>query len=227
MAIKRLENRRSKPLLAEHKVAFALLLFLGLGGIVFGYKSFGASLARPIDAQLASLYADGTFLTSTEREEQALEESKAKDTDADGLVDYDELYVYKTSPYLADSDSDGFSDYEEVYSGNNPNCPSGQDCGVIAGAESVGETDTIGGLVEGTLAEDAILDAGSVDFESAEDVAAFFQQATVADIRTALVEAGMDPDELALIDDETLMAYFSGELQDAAESGELESFVQE
>jgi len=75
MAIKRLENRRSKPLLTEHKVAFALLLFLGIGGIVFGYKSFGASLARPINAQLASLYAEGTFLTSTEREELSLEEA--------------------------------------------------------------------------------------------------------------------------------------------------------
>ena len=53
---------------------------------------------------------------------------KTKDTDGDGLSDYDELNVYMTSPYLKDSDSDTFSDQEEVESGNNPNCPAGQTC---------------------------------------------------------------------------------------------------
>ncbi|MFA6410564.1 MAG: hypothetical protein WCW26_03250 [Candidatus Buchananbacteria bacterium] len=51
-----------------------------------------------------------------------------KDTDADTLSDYDELYVYSTSPYLKDSDSDGTDDAKEITLGTSPNCPKGQNC---------------------------------------------------------------------------------------------------
>ncbi len=54
---------------------------------------------------------------------------QARDTDADGLSDYDELYVYHTSPYLKDSDSDGVDDKTEVTKGTDPTCPQGQTCG--------------------------------------------------------------------------------------------------
>ncbi len=53
---------------------------------------------------------------------------KNRDTDGDGLSDYDEIYVYHTSPYLEDSDSDGLSDQQEVKQGTDPNCPQGKDC---------------------------------------------------------------------------------------------------
>lgn len=51
-----------------------------------------------------------------------------RDTDKDGLNDFDELYVYITSPYLADTDSDGISDKVEVDKGTDPLCPQGQNC---------------------------------------------------------------------------------------------------
>ena len=51
-----------------------------------------------------------------------------RDTDKDGLNDFDELYVYITSPYLADTDSDGTSDKAEVDKGTDPLCPQGQNC---------------------------------------------------------------------------------------------------
>lgn len=51
-----------------------------------------------------------------------------RDTDRDGLNDFDELYVYITSPYLADTDSDGISDKIEVEKGSDPICPEGQNC---------------------------------------------------------------------------------------------------
>lgn len=57
-----------------------------------------------------------------------------QDTDLDGLSDYDELYVYKTSPYLPDSDSDGYADGQEVKNNEDPNCPAGQVCGLTAPA---------------------------------------------------------------------------------------------
>ncbi len=58
-------------------------------------------------------------------------ELRAKDTDADGLNDWDELNLYNTSPYLADSDSDQTPDKAEVQAGTDPNCPAGQQCTTI------------------------------------------------------------------------------------------------
>lgn len=63
-----------------------------------------------------------------------------KDTDSDGLSDYDEINVYKTSIYLKDSDSDGVDDKTEVEKGTDPNCPTGRNCSeVIAPATTTGE----------------------------------------------------------------------------------------
>ncbi len=52
--------------------------------------------------------------------QKLLVQAQTTDTDHDGLSDFQEQYVYKTSPYLADSDSDGFSDSEEVAAKSNP-----------------------------------------------------------------------------------------------------------
>ncbi|MBT3689795.1 hypothetical protein HOG11_00370, partial [bacterium] len=54
---------------------------------------------------------------------QDLVQLQVQDTDFDGLSDYDELYLYNTSPYLEDTDSDGFNDSEEITNGYDPNCP--------------------------------------------------------------------------------------------------------
>ncbi len=51
-----------------------------------------------------------------------------RDTDGDGLSDYDELYKYHTSPFLKDSDSDGIDDKKEIENKTDPNCPEGKNC---------------------------------------------------------------------------------------------------
>jgi len=37
-----------------------------------------------------------------------------KDTDADGLYDYEEMLIFGTNPAQSDTDADGLSDYEET-----------------------------------------------------------------------------------------------------------------
>jgi len=54
---------------------------------------------------------------------------RVKDTDGDGLPDYDEQTIYRTSAYIKDSDSDGIDDRTEVERGSDPTCPEGRDCG--------------------------------------------------------------------------------------------------
>jgi len=46
-----------------------------------------------------------------------------KDTDRDGLNDFEEVYVYGTDPLDPDTDKDGMSDGEEVRRGRNPKGP--------------------------------------------------------------------------------------------------------
>ncbi|HMP74845.1 MAG TPA: hypothetical protein PKE12_00980 [Kiritimatiellia bacterium] len=42
------------------------------------------------------------------------------DTDGDGLIDYDEIYIHKTDPLVADTDGDGLSDGFEIAHGSDP-----------------------------------------------------------------------------------------------------------
>jgi hypothetical protein len=70
-------------------------------------------------------------------EQERLDALKRTDTDGDGVSDYDEMNVYKTSPYLKDSDSDGAPDNIEIARGTDPNCPEGKTClSVISGTET-------------------------------------------------------------------------------------------
>lgn len=112
----------------EQQVVLVLLVVLGVGGLALGFQSFGTNIRRPFIAQLSEYAQAGRFLTEDARERQQNQELKKKDSDGDGLNDYDELNVFNTSPYLADTDSDGYNDQEEVFSDNDPNCPQGEDC---------------------------------------------------------------------------------------------------
>ena len=183
-------------------------------------------MKRPIQKQMADLYTGESYLTDDQRQEQELEASKTKDTDLDGLVDYDELAVYKTSPYIVDSDSDGYDDKTEIFSGNNPNCPVGKTCGfMVASDEEATASSTIADTFVQSLGTGALMEADSVSFNSASDVEAFFKQATLDQIRAALIASGMSQEELDALDDETLRAFFNGALDEAAVSGTLDQYI--
>jgi hypothetical protein len=47
-------------------------------------------------------------------------ESVLKDTDSDGISDYDEVYIYNTDPKHSDTDGDGVNDGDEILLGMNP-----------------------------------------------------------------------------------------------------------
>ena len=109
------------------------------------------------------------------------------DTDLDGLSDYDEMYLYYTSPYLEDSDSDGFSDYEEIKNNHDPNCPQGQVC-QTQGAPS-GIIDTTGNFLE--------------EFANLSD----------ADLRQLLISQGLPEAEVNQLDSATLRQTFDETLK--------------
>lgn len=219
MAIKRVQTREPRSLTPEQKVAFGLLLFLGFGGIILGFRSFGVTISRPFDLQIVGYLKGEKFLTSTERETAELEASKTRDTDQDGLTDYDELYVYKTSPYLADSDSDSFDDKTEIFSNNNPNCPAGSTCEDIEQKEEATENTTVSGLVDAFGSAASVLSGSDLDLKNPEDVKTFFQKATISEIRTALLKAGVSQEELDQIDDEAIVQFFAKTLESVQKEG--------
>lgn len=101
------------------KTAGILLVVLGCAGLFLGFFYIQKNINS------------ATALKRTKNVQKNLESIAAlqfKDTDKDGLSDYEELYLYGTSPYLEDTDSDGANDKEEILSGEDPNCPKGQNC---------------------------------------------------------------------------------------------------
>ncbi|KKS34546.1 MAG: Ig domain-containing protein [Parcubacteria group bacterium GW2011_GWC2_42_12] len=153
---------------------------------------------------------------------------KNKDTDSDGLSDYDELNIYKTSPYLADSDSDGLADGAEVKNGADPNCPVGRTC---AATEPVGNSanpptsssDTLNNLSNQSAALNGLLnqfnatnpaagaDSGTGDLTAEQKQA--LEGMDAASLRQLLIEAGMDKQTLDQISDTDLMQSYSETLR--------------
>lgn len=140
-------------------------------------------------------------------------ELRAKDTDKDGLNDWDELNVYNTSPYLEDSDSDGFSDKEEINNEEDPNCPSGRDCyssGLLN--ENIEETDN--NLEESSL-NNLLNQMGYGENQDAVNSSVtdgagplLSDNIDASTLRELLLSQGMDKEILDQISDELLMTSF-------------------
>lgn len=194
------------------KAMFGVLVFFGLATLILGTLSLGKGI------DLAQNRGENSSTSQTLGEEEAgktIEELQAMDTDGDGLSDFNELYVYGTSPYLKDSDSDTFGDKEEIDGGFDPNCPKGQDCrGTINTNTQAPLTNTSKTQVDNT---DLLpVDMGAVDTtqraltpEEKEQL----KQLTPAQMRELLLSTGdVTQEQLDAISDDELMAVVEGVL---------------
>lgn len=224
-------KRPSNELSSEQKVAFAILLFLGLGGIILGFLSFGANLRRPFDIQYVESLAKGRYLTQDQQDAEEVRLLKERDTDGDGITDYDELYIFKTSPYLTDTDSDGFDDRVEIFSDHDPNCPRGTECGGLLGVDSAADTSTdpselLGSINSGFGQANPIFgDTAGVQLETEEDIQNYFKSLTTDQIRQALLDQGLSQEQVDSVSDEKIRALFDAAIDDAAEGGEFDSIL--
>src|SRR3989344_4054423 len=93
---------------AEKVITYSLII-LGVFTLFLGFWQVRANISG------AARTSPATNTNQTETSSALADEKlKQQDTDNDSLTDYDELNVYRTSPYLADSDSDGYTDKEEI-----------------------------------------------------------------------------------------------------------------
>ncbi len=122
---------------AETRFSVGVLGICGVGVFLLSSMYLRSSILSPFRVPTATLTTAQERLQaiSASSEAHEAERLKNKDTDRDGLSDYAEIYLYKTSPYLADSDSDGIPDAIEIAQGTNPNCPTGQTCGALTNAD--------------------------------------------------------------------------------------------
>lgn len=125
----------------ERKIAAGLLGIFAVIIIVIWFSELKNNL-DPL-ARIKKESASKTNNVSVQ-EADSEENLRIKDSDGDGLSDWDELNLYKTSPYLEDSDSDGFNDKNEINSGNDPNCPTGRNCSGVSGLDNSNLNDNSG-----------------------------------------------------------------------------------
>ena len=191
----------------EEKLALIFLIVAGIGGLFFGVKYLGKNLEAPF----VVVSKGGEYLTSDKKKEAEALAMQSRDTDGDTLNDYDEIYVYKTSAYLADSDSDGFTDASELTSGNDPNCPTGKECGgapveVAAGTGVTAEPPTFDfGAAQGLL--DNTTPDTSVPQEEMGTL-------TASQLREMLLKNGADAAAIAKISDDDLLKMYADVLQE-------------
>lgn len=179
----------------RHRAGAWVVLLFGVVGLGIGVSQWSGSFGDVFGKRAAA------FKTPEELEEQRLDEMKKKDTDADGLNDYEESLVYLTSPYLTDSDSDGVDDKTELTKGDDPNCPTGKECGGLANLADAQATLSASASAELKAQEQAALQQ--------------FMNPTPAQIRQMLLQSGIKPEDLEGIDDATLLELYRESLAEA------------
>jgi hypothetical protein len=143
----------------------------------------------------------------------------SRDTDGDGLSDWEESNIYQTSPYIDDTDSDGISDGDEVRAGSNPNCPRGQACDSVNGATDPSSTNQPPGESEVDF-EEIYMTEDQVNNNQVDLNKVFVGQADAATLRRLLIESGVKKEDLDQMTDEQLMSSYFNTLQSAMESGD-------
>lgn len=200
------ESDKTKRLSKQQKISLGVLVAFGLFIFVFWAVDIRRRMTQPF------VHGDGKPLAierESEMAQKSAEEQKKKDTDADGLNDYDETNIYQTSPYLEDSDGDAILDKAEISAGTDPNCPTGKDCSIITRSHATSsEATSLDAGVSDISTGDANVTGGAPIASEAELKKAISGQADAPSLRAMLISSGMAKDALDKISDEELLANY-------------------
>lgn len=203
------ENHSSflKSLPKPQRTAFLSLSVISLGIIILWVWQFNNRLSSPFYVP-TSKQAD--VVIGTSEFETALINF---DTDSDGLTDNEERNLYGTSPYLEDTDSDGISDREEIENSTNPNCAPGQDCD-----NNIETTNLVDTTMVVSLPSSDDLAVDSSDEDSLQLMMS--GEASVGQLRSLLINSGVDATMLQQLSDEELLNTYQEMLAGQASSAQ-------
>jgi len=216
----------------QQKISLAIISIIGIGVLIFGFWQFKNGVNIP----LPDFSKDKKPTETAALEDTRDETLKNQDTDEDGLIDYDEVYVYNTSPYLQDTDSDGYLDKEEIENGYDPNCPAGQNCFSEVFEESTSLIPEDSSQMTPNEIRAQLLDTGLVDEQTLNSIddktlMQLFEETVGAEessknniqnpanytpdqIRNLLIESGLEEEFVNSIDDEALMEMYEESLKE-------------
>jgi hypothetical protein len=231
---------RKSDFTRHQQLGLVVFLVIGLATFVLGIIRIRKTIALPFVRR-----TDIVYKSDEQLEQERIAKLKGQDTDSDGLSDYDELYVFRTSPFLADSDSDGIPDGVEVQQGTDPNCPKGSTCrSPSLGSDQTQPTEPTGtgdsqtppaptpqGPNDATAQRElqAITETfGDPSTLTKEQVVAKLEAMSSADLRAFLVKMGLPQAALEKADDKTLRSALEeslGELVGSNGGGAIEPQV--
>jgi len=213
----------------QEKWILSIFGILAAGILIFGFINIASRLKVPflaIDGKSSNTpKIDLKALNNTSNSDNA-EELKNKDTDGDGLSDYEELNFYGTSPYLKDTDSDGYPDNVEIEQGEDPTCPRGKQChdNAVENSPSVDKVDfgkeaDISDLGKYLSNESANNNQNSqIDPQLANLLSG---KATADELRKILIKSGVPEEEVNKIDDKTLIQTYQESLSETYKENNL------
>ena len=208
-----LRTEAGTKLSREQKAGFVFVIVCGLCALVLGGQYLWTHMAGPF----ALSYTGPRFMTGAEEESAQIAEQRRSDTDADTVNDYDELYIYKTSPYLADSDSDGLTDGSEISAGQDPNCATGTQC------ESVYNEDLSVG------ANTAALDAQEADLaarqQALDQALNELYSMPINEIRQLLIDSGADAAQVEAMTDAQIEEMYQQVLLQIEQQGDIQKLI--
>jgi len=175
------------------------LIIITASAVVLGYLQLRQNIKVPLyssilseeRAKIKQQYQVDNNVNTVEQAE--LTRLQNQDSDLDGLSDYSEIYLYKTSAYLEDSDSDGIWDKQEILAGSDPNCPEGQVC-----ETSISQTESSQPAVTEFIASDIDQEvANGLDLGDMEDLLQLESQLLSGELD--LADIGIDDPDLQAI----------------------------
>jgi hypothetical protein len=196
-----LKGQSFSSLPRPQKTAVIILSIAALGIFGVWFWQFNMRLNKPFLPSAQEIAVGEKAAADKLAKENA---EKIKDTDLDGLSDYDEVNLYKTSPYLEDTDGDGFSDLDEIKLGKDPLCAEGTDCTIANGSVVVQSTSTTNVVTDTNPADniDQTLLTKALNGEGTPDT-----------MRQILLQAGGDPEQIKLLTDNDLMSLYQDVLK--------------
>jgi hypothetical protein len=245
------QSSKQKKMDKNRKISLIFLSVFSVAIIAFAFLNLNNTLRSPFESRLGHgsktdrtvcvdgycfpegvLEGDFSGLDTTTRKPENLD-LKLIDTDGDGISDWDELFIYGTSPYLANTSGDGISDYDAIFvHGIDPLCPQGEDCygdshqydleaggGLVDPSDFLGEEmNNLNLLLESfaDVDEDLLEELLEDDDYSVDDIPEELRpdQVRPDDLRKMLLDGGLSQEDVDQLSDEDLINLYQESFSD-------------